>query len=199
MQISVAYELAQGGRWYLVHTRPNSERKAELNLKAQGFATFLPQVEKTIRHARRFTSVRRPLFSRYLFVRLDIDRDRWLSVNSTIGVSRLFTQEGRPTAVPIGIVETLLAHSDAGLTRLDQLAGGRSARAHPCRAVSRFHGNSAAARRAASRRYTAPDHGSYGSRLGRPPRTLAGGVSLRAATVLIDIVVAGWGDSPEVR
>jgi transcription elongation factor/antiterminator RfaH len=129
MQISVAYELAQGGRWYLVHTRPNSERKAELNLKAQGFATFLPQIEKTIRHARRFTSVRRPLFTRYLFVSLDIDRHRWLSVNGTVGVSRLVTQEGRPTAVPIGIVETLLAHSDAGMTRLDNsLAQGQRVR-----------------------------------------------------------------------
>jgi transcription elongation factor/antiterminator RfaH len=129
MQISVPHELAQGARWYLVHTRPNSERKAEFNLEAQGFETFLPQIDKTIRHARRFTSVRRPLFPRYLFVRLDIDRDPWLSVNGTIGVSRLFTQEGRPVAIPFGIVETLLAHSDAGMTRLDSsLAEGQRVR-----------------------------------------------------------------------
>lgn len=129
MQVSVQNESARGGRWYLVHTRPNCERKAELNLRAQGFETFLPQVDKTIRHARRFTSVRRPLFARYLFVRLDIGRDRWLSVNGTFGVSCLFTQEGRPVAVPVGIVETLLAHSDAGLTRLDRsLAEGQRVR-----------------------------------------------------------------------
>jgi transcription elongation factor/antiterminator RfaH len=121
MQVSVPRALAPGACWYLVHTRPNSERKAELNLELQGFATFLPQVEKTIRHARRLKTVRRPLFPRYLFVRLDIGRDRWLSVNGTIGVSRLFTQEGRPVAVPFGIVETLMAHSEAGLTRLDRL------------------------------------------------------------------------------
>jgi len=119
MQTSIPHELPQGARWYLVHTRPNSERKAEFNLKAQGFATFLPQIVRTIRHARRLTTVRRPLFPRYLFVRLDLGRDRWLSVNNTIGVSRLFTLEGRPVAVPFGIVETLLDHSDAGLTRLD--------------------------------------------------------------------------------
>jgi len=62
MQVSIPHELAQGARWYLVHTRPNSERKAEFNLQAQGFATFLPQIEKTIRHARRLKTVRRPLF-----------------------------------------------------------------------------------------------------------------------------------------
>jgi hypothetical protein len=61
MQVSIPHELAPGARWYLVHTRPNSERKAELNLQAQGFATFLPQIEKTIRHARRLKTVR-PLF-----------------------------------------------------------------------------------------------------------------------------------------
>jgi transcriptional antiterminator RfaH len=120
MLVPIKTELAHVSRWYLVHTRPNCERKAELNLRAQGFEAFLPQVNKTIRHARRFASVRRPLFQSYLFIRLDIDRDRWLSVNGTFGVSRLFTQEGRPVAVPSGIVETLLAHSEAGLTRLDR-------------------------------------------------------------------------------
>ena len=129
MSISIPHELAQGARWYLVHTRPNNERKAELNLKAQGFPTFLPQNKKTIRHARRFTTVHRPLFPGYLFIRLDIGRDRWLSVNGTIGVSRLFTQQGRPVAVPLHIVENLLAHSDAGLTRLDgSLAEGQRVR-----------------------------------------------------------------------
>ena len=129
MQISSPHESAQDARWYLVHTRPNSERKAEINLKAQGMKTFLPQFEKTIRHARRLATVRRPLFARYLFVSLDIGRDRWVSINSTIGVSRLVAQEGRPTAVPLGIVETLLAHSDAGLTRLDHsLAQGQRVR-----------------------------------------------------------------------
>ena len=129
MHISSPHELTQGARWYLVHTRPNCERKAELNLKAQGLKTFLPQIEKTIRHARRLATVRRPLFARYLFVSLDISRDTWSPINSTIGVSRLVAQEGRPVAVPFGIVEALLAHSDAGLTRLDHsLANGQRVR-----------------------------------------------------------------------
>jgi hypothetical protein len=66
MRVSIAHELAPGARWYLGHTRPNSERKAELNLQAQGFATFLPQIEKTIRHGRRLKTVRRPLFLAFL-------------------------------------------------------------------------------------------------------------------------------------
>lgn len=120
---------ARCGRWYLVHTQPHQECKAELNLGAQGFVTFLPQVEKTIRHARRLKTVRRALFPRYLFVNFDIERDRWLSVHNTIGVARLFTQDGRPVAVPRGIVESLLARSEAGVTRLDvQLVEGQRVR-----------------------------------------------------------------------
>src|SRR5215471_12665928 len=120
---------ARCDRWYLAHSRPNNERKAEFNLNAQGFVTFLPQIEKTIRHARRLKTVRRPLFPRYLFVRLDIARDRWLSVNGTVGVARLFTQDGRPVAVPVGIVEGVLARTDGGVTRLDdELAKGQVVR-----------------------------------------------------------------------
>ena len=119
MSAQVPLAAAQGSRWYLVHTRPNGECKAEFNLAAQGFATFLPRIDKTVRHARRLKTVRRPLFPRYLFVRFDTARDRWLSVCGTFGVARLFMQDGLPVAVPGGIVENLLAHSDAGVTRLD--------------------------------------------------------------------------------
>lgn len=108
--------------------RTVSEKPSSIS-KRRDLKTFLPRIETTVRHARRLTTVRRPLFPRYLFVRLDIGRDRWLSVNSTIGVARLFTQEGLPAAVPFGIVETLMAHSDAGLTRLDHsLAQGQRVR-----------------------------------------------------------------------
>jgi transcription elongation factor/antiterminator RfaH len=121
--------LAGSERWFLAHTLPKSERKAELHLGAQGFRTYLPQIRKTIRHARQLRTVRAPLFPRYLFVILDLERDRWLSVRSTVGVSRLFTQDGRPVPVPIGIVESLIERSDADVTRLDaDLVNGRRVR-----------------------------------------------------------------------
>jgi len=69
------------------------------------------------------------LFPGYLFIALDLGRDRWLSIRSTIGVSRLFTQDGRPVPVPVGIVESLVAHSDGNLTRLDDgLVEGQAVR-----------------------------------------------------------------------
>src|SRR5262249_32746855 len=58
------------------------------------------------------------------------DRDRWLSVRSTVGVSRVFAHEdGRPVPVPTGIVETLIRHSDGDVARLDsRLRAGESVR-----------------------------------------------------------------------
>ena len=121
LQIDVGSRALVGNeRWFLAHTQPKSEQRAELHLGAQGFRTYLPVIEKTVRHARKLKTVQAPLFPSYLFVILDLGRDRWLSVRSTIGVSRLFTtQDGRPVPVPMGIVESLIERSDENLTRLD--------------------------------------------------------------------------------
>jgi transcriptional antiterminator RfaH len=117
-------------RWFLAHTLPKGEWKAELHLGAQGFRTFQPQIRKTIRHARQLKTVRAPLFPRYLFVVLDLERDRWLSVRSTVGVSSLFSsRDGRPVPVPMGIVESLIERSEDNLTRLDsELVKGQHVR-----------------------------------------------------------------------
>jgi transcription elongation factor/antiterminator RfaH len=121
--------LAADERWFLVHTLPKSERRAAFHLGAQGFRSYYPRIEKTVRHARQLRTVRAPLFARYLFVILDLARDRWLAVRSTIGVSCLFTQDGRPVPVPAGIVESLIKQSDGGLTRLDvDLVKGKNVR-----------------------------------------------------------------------
>jgi len=116
-------------RWFLAHTLPKSEWKAELHLGGQGFRTFQPQIRKTIRHARQLKTVRAPLFPRYLFVILDLGRDRWLSVRSTVGVSSLFSSRDGPVPVPMGIVESLIERSEDSLTRLDtELVKGQHVR-----------------------------------------------------------------------
>jgi transcriptional antiterminator RfaH len=67
---------------------------------------------KTIRHARRFRTIKAPFFPRYLFVSLDLQRDRWRSVNGTYGVSALLMGGDLPKPVPEGIVERLLEYQD---------------------------------------------------------------------------------------
>jgi transcriptional antiterminator RfaH len=121
--------LRGGERWFLVHTQSSGELKAQHHLRAQGFRTYLPQYMKTVRHARQLKTVRASMFPRYLFIVLDLGRDRWLSVRSTVGVSSLVSCNGRPLPVPAGIVESLIAQSDGDLMRMDTgLVQGQSVR-----------------------------------------------------------------------
>jgi transcriptional antiterminator RfaH len=101
-------------RWYVVYTQPHREATAQANLEAQGFHTFLPRYAKTIRHARKYRTTVAPLFLRYLFIAMNVERDRWRSVNGTRGVTALIMQHERPVPVRRGIVETLLASSAEG-------------------------------------------------------------------------------------
>ncbi len=107
-------------RWYVVHTQPNSETRALLNLSRQGFESYLPLYAKQRRHARKLEHVKRPLFPNYLFVRLDPARDRWRAVNGTFGVRYLLAHETAPLPVPEGIVESVQARADKqGLIKLE--------------------------------------------------------------------------------
>jgi len=107
-------------RWYAVQTQPHREQRAALNLARQEFRVFLPLHRKTVRHARRFREACAPFFPRYLFVQLDIGRDRWRSVNGTYGVSQILSDGQKPRPVPAGIVEEMQAAADQlGLVRLD--------------------------------------------------------------------------------
>ena len=99
--------LIDGERWYVVHTLPCREFRAQLQLEAQGFRTFLPRYAKTVRHARKLRTVSAPFFPCYLFIALDLSRDRWRSINGTFGVASLVMGQESPVAVPSGIVEGL--------------------------------------------------------------------------------------------
>jgi transcriptional antiterminator RfaH len=71
-----------------------------------------------------------PLFPSYLFVRLDLTRDRWRCVNSTCGVLHLVMQGAEPAAVPVGIIERLQTRCDTrGVLDLDtKLKPGQAVR-----------------------------------------------------------------------
>lgn len=123
-------DLSPGERWYCAQTLPRREEGAAAQLAAQGFRVFLPRLLRTVRHARKMRTVRAPAFPCYLFVALDLRRDRWRAVNGTRGVARLVMADERPAPAPQGVVETLLDLVDAaGLARFDAgLAEGQAVR-----------------------------------------------------------------------
>lgn len=112
----------RGGRWYAVQTYPHREEAVERHLSYQGFATYLPRSLRTVRHARRTATKRVAYFDRYLFVSVDVDRQRWRCINGTLGVKNLIMCGQKPLPVPIGIVETLVSATDeAGILRSTSL------------------------------------------------------------------------------
>ena len=105
--------LTDNERWYVARTLPQRELQAAQQLNNQGFRTFVPRYWKNRRHARKVETISAPLFPRYIFVVVDQTRDRWRSINGTIGVDRLLMYGGEPQPVPQGVVERLVAAGDA--------------------------------------------------------------------------------------
>jgi transcriptional antiterminator RfaH len=99
-------------QWYVVHTQANKEHTAASHLERQGFEVYLPRYQKTLNHARSVRLVARPLFQRYLFVRVNTEMQRWRSINGTIGVSYLITNGEKPVPIPRGIVEAIQGRED---------------------------------------------------------------------------------------
>jgi transcriptional antiterminator RfaH len=101
-----------GLRWYVVQTQVNCEAKAARNLQRQGYDIYLPRYLKRRRHARKVDFTAKPLFPRYMFVAVDMATQRWRSIQSTFGVSRLVCSGDAPAAVPDGVVPALKARED---------------------------------------------------------------------------------------
>ncbi|MEM9204933.1 MAG: transcription termination/antitermination NusG family protein [Pseudomonadota bacterium] len=117
-------------RWYVARTLHHKEAVAVANLQLQGFETFSPKLEATIKHARKLLTVKRSAFPRYVFVSIDVHSARWRSINGTHGVDQLLCRGGKPEAVKPGVVETLMQStgSDGVLTFSETLGPGDTVR-----------------------------------------------------------------------
>ncbi len=110
---------AEDRHWCVVQTQPHAEARAASHLARQGFDVYLPRYQKRRRHARRVETVAAPLFPRYLFVAIAMASQRWRSIQSTVGVSRLVCNGDMPAAVRRGVVEDLKHREQGGLVLLE--------------------------------------------------------------------------------
>jgi len=99
-------------QWYAVHTHAHGETRAYENLARQGFESWLPKYRKRRRHAGREEIVLRPLFPRYLFVRVDLTAEQWRPILSTRGVASLVGDSEGPH--PLGDEVIAALQSQAG-------------------------------------------------------------------------------------
>ena len=93
--------------WYADHSRPKQEHRALENLQNQGYEAWLPLITIEKLRRGRLADVVEPMFSRYLFIRLDMEHTNWTPIRSTLGVSRLVSFGNRPAPMSDDLIQAL--------------------------------------------------------------------------------------------
>lgn len=76
-------------KWYVVQTKYKQEYLADEQLDKQDFTTYLPEIIIRKKYKGEMVNIATPLFPGYIFVRFDVEKDRWKAINNTRGVYRI--------------------------------------------------------------------------------------------------------------
>jgi transcriptional antiterminator RfaH len=114
-------------QWYLIHTNPRQEDRAELNLRAWGVKTINPKLRETRPnpYSVTLTYVTKPLFPGYIFASFAFEK-LYHKVRYTRGVHSLVCFGDEPTPVDDDIIEIIQERIDmTGFVKVnDQLKPG---------------------------------------------------------------------------
>ncbi len=109
--------------WYLIQTKPRSEKVALENLTNQGYKCYLPmmKVEKVIN--KQIEVQKLPLFPRYLFINLELDFESksWTPIRSTRGVSNLVKFGEIPAKIHDELVEYIYSKEHLSESKIEPL------------------------------------------------------------------------------
>jgi len=92
--------------WYVIHTKPGNECRAENNLTGQEIETLLPLFESHRYFQGKMVPKIKPLFPNYLFAKLDIDV-HYYKVKWTRGVSKILGIGNEPIPVSERVIQTI--------------------------------------------------------------------------------------------
>ena len=101
----------ENSKWFLVYTKAREEKRAKKNLENQGFETFLPMIAYEKISQPKSISLE-TMFPRYLFIKVNVERDNWTHIKSTRGVSHLVVFGDKIAAVPNAVVAFLKTRVD---------------------------------------------------------------------------------------
>jgi transcriptional antiterminator RfaH len=94
-------------KWFVIHTQPQQEARAEDNLKTLDVETFFPiSSQRRFRANRRKPQILKPLFPRYIFARFVVS-DLLHKVRFTRGVNDVVSCGGKPAPVDNEIIWTI--------------------------------------------------------------------------------------------
>ena len=86
-------------QWYAIYVRSRHEKCVQTDLRNKGIESSLPFMKVTHQWSDRRKKVEVPLFRGYVFVRLDINKDK-LNVLQTDGVVKFIGIRGKPSRIP---------------------------------------------------------------------------------------------------
>ena len=98
-------------KWVLVYTKAQEEQKAKRNLQNQGFEIFLPLIAFARSNQSKSTTLK-TMFPRYLFVKINMELDKWSRIKSTRGVSHLVVFGQRVAEIPNQVIVYLKSRAD---------------------------------------------------------------------------------------
>lgn len=115
-------KLIDAVHWYVIHTHPRQEDRAERNLRSEGLETLFPKLRE-----RRYnqytgepTQIIKPLFPRYLFARFNAS-ELLHKVSYTRGVHCVVAFGGRPTPLESDIIALIQSRIGAdGFVRIGE-------------------------------------------------------------------------------
>lgn len=121
---TVSEEIPYGSQthWYVVQTKPHQEFRALEHLRNQNYDCYLPTLQVTKPRRGKKMSVIEPMFSRYLFIRLDNVNTDWSPIRNTRGVSNMVAFGERFATLPDDYVSALKSISQPVSTNM--LAAG---------------------------------------------------------------------------
>jgi transcription antitermination factor NusG len=108
--MAMDYEIGKyqgGSQWFAVWTRSRQEKTSAAMLEAIGVPHFLPLKSETRQWSDRKQTVTVPLFSGYLFVRINPVRDSRLEVLKTPGIAGIVGNQTGPLPVPDQQIEDI--------------------------------------------------------------------------------------------
>lgn len=92
--------------WFVIHTKPRDEYRVKNHFEGMEIETLLPLCENFQYSHGRMCRVINPLFSNYLFARLDLER-HYYKVKWTRGVNRILGAANEPIPISEPVIQML--------------------------------------------------------------------------------------------
>lgn len=95
-------------KWYALHTRSHFEQKVFDGIVGKSIEAFLPKIQVMSRRKDRRKKIFLPLLPGYVFVRFEMEPERYWEIIKTVGVVRMVGFMGKPVCARDEEIDSLM-------------------------------------------------------------------------------------------